>query len=306
MDKRTLRHPHRSISLLLLAALLMSGSVSCSGDREGGYYAGEGNDTEEYYSEEDYYSVPKFNSHVHLYEEHTTFIEQALDHRFTLLNFISSSPGRTRTMPVEVQEEITLEKMNRWPGRIWMATTIRDPYSFNDPGWVENTIEHLHQAFQKGAVGVKIRKSIGMEVRRPGGEFVTIDDPEFDPVLDFIADNGITLIGHIGEPLNCWLPVEEMTVGGDKQYYSENPQYHMYLHPEYLSHGDHIRAVENMLEKHPDLRYVGAHLASLEYDVDELAARLNRFPNMAVDMAERISHFQYQAVDDREADDRKG
>ena len=253
-----------------------------------------------YYTAADYEAVPKFNAHVHLYENHTTFIEQAVAHNFSLLNFISSSPGRTETMPIEVQEEITLEKISRWPDHIFMATTIRDPYSFNEPDWVEETIAHLEQAFEKGAVAVKIRKSIGMEVRRPDGSFVTIDDPKFDPVLDFISDNDITLIGHIGEPKNCWLPLEEMTVGGDRQYYSENPQYHMYLHPEYLAHEDHIRAVENMLEKHPDLRYVGAHLASLEYDVDELAKRLERFPNMAVDMAERISHFQYQAVENRE------
>jgi predicted TIM-barrel fold metal-dependent hydrolase len=53
-----------------------------------------------------------------------------------------------------------------------------------------------------------------------------------------------------------------------------------------------------MLEKHPDLTFVGAHLGSLEWSVDELAKRLDKFPNMAVDMAERISHFQYQALTD--------
>ena len=44
------------------------------------------------------------------------------------------------------------------------------------------------------------------------------------------------------------------------------------------------------------MRFVGAHLGSLEYDVKELAKRLDQFPNMAVDMAERISHLQYQAI----------
>ena len=50
-----------------------------------------------------------------------------------------------------------------------------------------------------------------------------------------------------------------------------------------------------MLEKHPDLQFIGAHLGSLEWSVDELAKRLNKFPNMAVDMAARISHLQYEA-----------
>lgn len=55
-----------------------------------------------------------------------------------------------------------------------------------------------------------------------------------------------------------------------------------------------------MLEKHPDLRFVGAHLASLEWDVDEVAKRLDKFPNLAVDLAERICHLQYQAVTDHQ------
>lgn len=252
----------------------------------------------EYYTEEDYESVEKFNSHVHLHGTNTTYIVQAIEDNFKLLSFISSSPNRTREISVREQEEEILDLIEMFPENLNYTTTLEDPYSFNEPDWVENTIAHLDQSFKKGAIAVKIRKSIGMEVKTPDGEFVTIDDPKFDPVIDFIAENNITLIGHIGEPKNCWLPLEEMTVGGDRQYYSENPQYHMYLHPEYLSHEDHIKAVENMLEKHPDVRYVGAHLASLEYDVDELAKRLDRFPNMAVDMAERISHFQYQAVTD--------
>lgn len=252
----------------------------------------------EYYTEDDFPTVKKFNSHVHLYEENTTFIDQAVEDQFKLLNFISSSPGRTETMSVEEQEEVILGQIDSFPENLYFSTTLKDPYAFNEPNWVDQTIDHLGQSFENGAIAVKIRKSIGMEVKTPDDEFVTIDDPKFDPVIDFIAENDITLIGHIGEPKNCWLPVEEMTVGGDRQYYSENPQYHMYRHPEYLSHEEHIEAVENMLEKHPDVRYVGAHLASLEYDVDELAERLDRFPNMAVDMAERISHFQYQAVTD--------
>jgi predicted TIM-barrel fold metal-dependent hydrolase len=52
-----------------------------------------------------------------------------------------------------------------------------------------------------------------------------------------------------------------------------------------------------MLTKHPNLRFVGAHLGSLEWNVDELAKRLDKFPNMAVDMAARISHLQFQSVE---------
>jgi predicted TIM-barrel fold metal-dependent hydrolase len=123
-----------------------------------------------------------------------------------------------------------------------------------------------------------------------------IDNPKFDPILDYLAENKIPLIGHFGEPRNCWLPIEEMTVNDYKDYYRENPQFHMYLPPGFTNYEDQVEARDHMLEKHPKLIFIGAHLGSLEWSVDELAKRLDKFPNMAVDMAERISHLQYQSI----------
>jgi predicted TIM-barrel fold metal-dependent hydrolase len=109
-----------------------------------------------------------------------------------------------------------------------------------------------------------------------------------------------TVMGHLGEPKNCWLPLSEMTVNNDRRYFENNPQYHMYLHPEYPSYDDQINARDRFVERHPKMRFVGAHLGSLEWDVDELAKRLDKFPNMAVDVAARVPHIQFQSLLDRE------
>jgi len=74
----------------------------------------------------------------------------------------------------------------------------------------------------------------------------------------------------------------------------------MYIHPEYPSYEDQIRARDNMLEANPDLTFIGCHLGSLEWNVDSLADRLDKYPNMAVDMSARICHLQYQTVNERE------
>ena len=115
-------------------------------------------------------------------------------------------------------------------------------------------------------------------------------------MADKIQSLGLTLIGHQGEPHNCWLPLEQMTTDNDREYFKEHPQYHMYLHPEMPGYEDQIRARDNFVAAHPQLRFVGAHLGSLEYDVDRIAAFLDRFPNANVDMAARMSQVQYQSV----------
>jgi predicted TIM-barrel fold metal-dependent hydrolase len=85
-----------------------------------------------------------------------------------------------------------------------------------------------------------------------------------------------------------------MTVNGDRSYFTNNPQYHMYLHPEYPSHERLMESRDQVLARYPGLKLVGAHLGSLEWDVDVLARRLDQYPNFAVDLAARVGHLQIQ------------
>ncbi len=53
-----------------------------------------------------------------------------------------------------------------------------------------------------------------------------------------------------------------------------------------------------MLRAHPQLRFDAVHLASLEWDVDRVAAFLDLFPSAVVDLAARLVHLEYQAASD--------
>ncbi|MEO6000434.1 MAG: amidohydrolase family protein [Chitinophagaceae bacterium] len=246
-----------------------------------------------YYTDADFALVKKFNTHIHISTFDSVFIKQALADNFRFLTVNVDA----LTIPIEQQQEVALRLIKAFPGDVFFATTF-SVKNFNKPGWQQQVLDYLKASFEKGAIAVKVWKNIGMELKDSKGKFVMIDNPAFDTIINFIEKNNITLIGHLGEPRNAWLPVEKMTVTGDKNYFAAHPQYHMFLHPEYPLYEDQLTAKEHMLEKHPTIRFVGAHLGSMEWSVDELAKRLDKFPNMAVDMAERISHFQYQAVTD--------
>jgi predicted TIM-barrel fold metal-dependent hydrolase len=250
------------------------------------------NPSAQYYTVDDFASVAKVNTHAHLNTDDTLFLHQAKLDNFRL---ISVNVDASDFIPIREQQEVAVRLCAAYPHELSYATSF-EVTEFGTPDWQTKTLAYLNDSFSRGAIAVKVWKNIGMELKDANGVFVQIDDPRFDPILDFIEQHDITVIGHIGEPRNAWLPVTEMTVGGDRKYFSEHPQFHMYLHPEYPRYEQIIAARDHMLEKHPSLRFVGAHLGSLEWSVDELAKRLDRYPNMAVDMAERISHLQYQAV----------
>ncbi|MCG2461651.1 amidohydrolase [Flavobacteriaceae bacterium F89] len=254
--------------------------------------ATDGFSKSDFYTVHDFNKVDKIDAHVHIDTDKPDFVQQARDDNFKLLTINWDDPNESADM--KVQQRIAIQQLKAFPGYVAYATTF-SVRNFNDGDWKEKTIAYLKNSFAQGAIAVKVYKVIGMDLKDENGEYIMIDDPRFDPIIDFIHSNNIPIIGHLGEPKNCWLPLDKMTVNGDKSYFSENPEYHMYLHPEAPSYEDQIEARDNMLRKHPNLRFVGAHLGSLEWSVDELAKRLDEFPNMAVDMAGRISHLQYQS-----------
>lgn len=237
-----------------------------------------------------YKQMTKVDSHVHIRTEDPAIMEYAASEGFKLLTINTRSDSQ---LYIDEQKHAAMKMNALYPESIsWLATFSME--NFEEPLWAEGVIQELQGSIEKGAIGFKIWKDIGMTFRDSLGNFVFLDDPRFEPILEFMEGSGLTLLTHIGEPKNCWLPIESMTVNGDKSYFTENPQYHMYLHPDYPSHERLMESRDHVLAAYPDLTMVGAHLGSLEWDVAVLAERLERYPNFAVDLAARVCHLQVQ------------
>jgi predicted TIM-barrel fold metal-dependent hydrolase len=252
--------------------------------------------SEFYYSLEDFARVKKIDTHTHHNSESTALMEAGKESNFFLLTVNVDVPSYP---PLEEQIRLSLLQKKNNPEHIDFLSTI-SLANWSHPDWEEKEIKRIAATFEQGAIGIKIWKNIGMTYRDENGNFIMANHPRLETIFRFVEAQGKTLMAHLGEPKNCWLPLEAMTVNNDRSYFKEHPEYHMYLHPEYPSYEEQIEARDQLLAKFPNIRFVGAHLGSLEWDVDELAKRLDRFPNFAVDMAARIGHLQYQSQKDRE------
>lgn len=249
------------------------------------------------YKMEDYPSVPKMDVHVHIETDRTLFVEKAKSDGFRLINVALEYTDGWNDVYRKFAFGRQQEKAHPQTVANVTAFAVSD---WDSPDWEKKVIHWLDSCFAQGALGVKVWKNIGMVSRDTAGNLIQIDDARFDPIFAHISKSGKTLMGHLAEPKNCWLPLEEMTTNNDRNYYGNHPEYHMYLHPDMPSHEELIRRRDQMLEKHPDLKFVGAHMGSLEYDVEALASTLDRFPNMAVDLAARMGQVFYQTAEDRE------
>ena len=252
--------------------------------------------TPQFYAATDFAGVRKFDAHVHSNVSDTAFLDQARADNFELLSINVDYPAFPS---LAEQERAVLSLAAAAPEHFHFATTFGTA-EWGRADWAVNANARLDQAARRGAIAVKVWKNIGMSLRGADGKLVMIDDPGLDPVFAHVQALGLPLIGHLGEPRNCWLPLEEMTTNNDRSYFREHPEYHMFLQPQMPSYEAQITARDNRLARTPGLAFVGAHLASLEWSVDRLAAFLDVHPDAAVDMAARMTNLQFQSHRDRD------
>ena len=244
------------------------------------------------YTDRDFVHLDKIDAHVHLHGKADGFVAEATRDGFRLLTINVDYPDFP---DIDTQQQDAVSLIRRHPGRVAFAATF-SVKGFDSPGWVTRQIQHLDGAFAQGAVGVKVWKNIGLDLKDASGRYVMLDDARLKPIFDHLEQAHVVVLGHQAEPLNCWLPFDQMTVRSDREYFKEHPRYYMYQHPEVPSHEAQLAARDRLLLAHPTLKFDSVHLASLEWDVDKIAEFLDRFAEAEVDVAARMSHLEYQAT----------
>ncbi|HLZ99719.1 MAG TPA: amidohydrolase family protein [Steroidobacteraceae bacterium] len=249
------------------------------------------------YTVADFERVRKFDAHVHANTDDRAFLGVARKDGFEILSINVDYPDFP---PLRTQAEVAHALQAADPGRFHFVTTF-SMAGFGTGHWTQDTIRAIDAEIRRGALGVKVWKNIGMVERDPQGRLIMLDDPGFDGVVKHIEELQVPLIAHQAEPKNCWLPLAAMTTENDRSYFRDHPEYHMYLHPEQPSYESLIAARDRFVARHPRLKFVGAHMASLEWSVDALAKFLDTYPNATVDLAARMSQVQYQSKSRRNA-----
>ena len=247
-----------------------------------------------YYTAGDFDKTPKIDAHFHYLTTDTQYMQFASSLNVKILN-----PNWDGEYSIDEQLKISVAVKSFFPHSFAFFGTFAVD-SFGKPGFASATIERIKYCLESGASGIKIWKNIGMVLKDQNGKYIMIDDPAFDSIFAYLEKNQIPVMGHLGEPKDCWLPENEMIDPGAVSYFKGHPQYYMYLHPEAPSYDAQINARDSILKIYPGIDFIGAHLASLEWNLEELAKRLDRFPNLKVDMAARMGPILYHSRINRE------
>jgi predicted TIM-barrel fold metal-dependent hydrolase len=231
--------------------------------------------------------VRKIDVHSHIYEDLP--VVNAMLRRINLRVINVSNPGTDGHL--DFMHDFNAALVKQHPDIFSFASTF-DLTTRNEPDYGGRIAKALDATFAQGAVMVKIWKEVGLELKRPDGSFMLPDDPVLDPVYAHLASRRKPLLAHLAEPREAWLPLDPKSV--HYGYYSRNPQWHLYGKPRVPSHGQLMGARDRILAKHPGLVVIGAHIGSMEHDVDEVAKRLDTYPNFHVEVSARTRDLTRQ------------
>jgi hypothetical protein len=230
------------------------------------------------------------DAHTHVLQSDpglTDFLERRNLHIVNILVVDDKDAARG---PLDRQRAAALAFIHSAHGHASLCTTF-DPFRISQPDFPKTAIDQLNQDFAHGAIAVKVWKNIGMELKDRSGRYVMVDDPRLQPIFQDIAAHNKTLIAHQAEPDVAWIPDPKAI---DNSYYAEHPEWNMSKVAGAPSKAAVIASRDRLLAENPKLRVIGAHLGSMEADVDLVAQRLDRYPNFAIDTAARVPHLTIQ------------
>lgn len=226
-------------------------------------------------------SIEKIDIHTHFRAERA-YLPDLLDEwkmKSHLIDVVTSDSSGVKRSWTRL-----LNQQKKHPNHFTLCSGF-SAYGIDAPDYSQGIIEQLEGEIEAGAKMVKVWKNFGLVDKDESGKFVQIDDPRLQPIWDFLIEKDIPVLSHIGEPLQAWRPLEDGNP--HYNYYDSHPQYHFYDQPDVPSWETIMAARDQWLSNNPDLLVVGAHMGSMSHDLDEVAKRLDRFPNFHVETAAR-------------------
>jgi predicted TIM-barrel fold metal-dependent hydrolase len=156
--------------------------------------------------------------------------------------------------------------------------------------FVALTLDRLERQVERGAVGLKFWKDLGLSVRDRSGALLRVDDERLAPVLDKATQLGIPVMFHTADPAAFFLPID-----------STNERFEeLAAHPDWGFHGSQYSKAElldqrdRVFARHPGTTFVAAHVAENGEDLGRVAALLETYPNVYVDISARTPELGRQ------------
>jgi predicted TIM-barrel fold metal-dependent hydrolase len=219
-------------------------------------------------------------------------------------------------MPIQDLEDLVMEmdslnmgvmvNLSGFRGKIleWSLDNVAENYperfavflnlnfeNLDDSGWPEEPLMMLEEGVKQGVKGLKVYKELGLSEQDNNGNRIPVNDPRLDPIWAKCGELGIPVLIHSGEPNSFWKPKDKFN-----ERWLELKQYPgRYRNPENLPSFDSVMAEQHaVFRKHPNTKFINAHLGWYGNDLKKLGELMDEFPNMYTEIGAVLAELGRQ------------
>ena len=164
----------------------------------------------------------------------------------------------------------------KYPQRFYVFTSMDVSEYFKHGKEIGKYQAKFVDAMRKcGCDGLKIIEG-KPTMRKIMGAIPGFDAPCWEPLWQYLEETQFPVLWHLNDPESCWGPEEKAPrhIRLGKELYDDT----------FVNNEEQYCQMEAILERHPKIKFIFAHLYFMSAQLPRLAAILDKYPNVMVDI----------------------
>lgn len=184
-----------------------------------------------------------------------------------------------------------IDNINKsYPNRFAVFANV-DFEGAKDLEWGKKAASQLEEDINNGAKGLKIFKSLGLRNKDADGKRLAIDDPRLDPIWAKCAEMGVPVLIHAADPKSFW---DEMDSDNERWLELKTHPRRKRTATDPAPFEQIIQEQHNVFKKHPNTKFINAHMGWNANNLKKLGELLDEMPNMNVGISAVIAELGRQ------------
>ena len=161
----------------------------------------------------------------------------------------------------------------------------------DDENFKRNTTLLINDAVNQGAIGLKVYKNLGLNLRDSKGQRVPVDDERLSFIWEECAKLNIPVLIHSGEPKAFFDPIDKFN---ERWLHAREKPNSFRSSDQYPAFDKVMLEQHNMFRKHSKTTFINAHFGWYANDLSKLSKILDELQNVSVEFGAVINELGRQ------------
>lgn len=161
----------------------------------------------------------------------------------------------------------------------------------DDEDFKRNTTLLINDAVEQGAIGLKVYKNLGLNLRDSKGKRVPVDDKRLSFIWEECAKLNIPVLIHSGEPKAFFDPIDKFN---ERWLHAREKPNSFRSSDQYPAFDKVMLEQHNMFRKHSKTKFINAHFGWYANDLSKLSKILDELQNVSVEFGAVINELGRQ------------